>query len=1536
MNNNIILPKLCLNMIVKNESKVIIPLLQSVSSIIDTYCICDTGSTDDTIDIITTFFSNINIPGLVFSEPFVNFEYSRNFALTKCYGLSEYVLLLDADNILEIFNFDKNELLNGINNYSLLQGNSNFHYKNKRIILNNGNFKYKGVTHEYLSGPGNDIVLDKSIIFVNDVGNGGSKENKYIRDIELLSKGIIDEPTNTRYHFYLANSYKDTGNFDKAIEYYKKLIAFDDAWWEEKYISCIRIYECLESTGFQTQGIFYLIESYIYSPSRIEGIFLLIQYYTCRNHHQIAYSFYSLIKDQFQIDNIKNSNNKLFVNARDYSFNLPYYMIIVSEQVKKLNEGIKMYLIIFECKAKPEQLFINNLIYNLQFFVDSIDENFIVKFKEYITFLEKENIKINYSIINKITSISTKKTILIYVGFCIPQWNKEYSITNALGGSEKAVIQLCTQLTQLNKEYSIIITGDVIPETIPGIQFINRFNIHELIEKTHFDCIIVSRYVSFFTIFPNIKYSRLILMAHDIHLLNNLTGCNKSVLNILEEWNNKIDYCVCLTEWHKELFKKEYPVLSNKIKIINNGIDITAFDKTHQKISNSFIYTSGAYRGLSILLELWPKILEIFPDATLNISSYIVFPSNDEDTLLLDIINNNNTIKHFGKLNQKELTALMSKSEYWLYPCIFKETSCITAMEMLASEVICLYYPIAGLTDTMGNYGIQISPGNEISTLLDLYLSPRRKADLRSNGKKYSIECSWKLRAVEWNKLINNNRIFYASKSFDKNLLFEYINSLNYNGNNILWSNTINIDQLQGINEIIIVYQIFDSSIFDLKELNIKISYLNTEPLNISHRLNYIIKNVIGEYPDITIYDYSLSNIKILNDNGIKNIIHLPYLINQKEINSLKELLIINTNKEYDFGIISSNGIDTTCIDTLTPPRRKKIVEYLLSQGFTVNFITGFDDNRDIELSKCKKILNIHGEYLNESSNIFEHIRCDRLLHAGFEILSESNYYLDQTFINQFPNLKIIDYQDFFNITNTPKIIDCFTFYNELELLEYRLEILSPTVDYFILVEATRTHAGNQKELFFQRNSTKFNKFSDKIIHIIVDDFPYAFNPSPEEVWKNEIFQRNCIQRGIDLLKEVLLPDDYIIVSDVDEIPDPNTINNLKNNSIEDIAKLEQDLYYYNLCSKLVDKWYASKIFKYSKYLSLNINIDDIRKYQNCISIFRGGWHLSYFGNPDFINNKIKNFAHQEYNNPEYTDLLLIEQRVTNGLDLYNRDIKIINIPIINNNYLPPRYQEYFKKYLLDHPKSKCSENLLHDLSLYYKLDKNYEGIYIKKIYSNKNYFPMNIKEGYLNRCKQESDINEHLPTLYKYATDCESIFETGVRSCISSYAFAYGLLNNNNSIKKYLLNDISDCTPDINELFNNCKELIDIKYQWCNNLLLNFTETYDLTFIDTWHVYGQLKRELIKFAPFTNKYIILHDTTVDEWYGENARGGHNDEEDSIYSGIPIEEIQKGLWPAIDEFLISNPEWVLHERFTNNNGLTILKKIRIILNNNQY
>lgn len=199
------------------------------------------------------------------------------------------------------------------------------------------------------------------------------------------------------------------------------------------------------------------------------------------------------------------------------------------------------------------------------------------------------------------------------------------------------------------------------------------------------------------------------------------------------------------------------------------------------------------------------------------------------------------------------------------------------------------------------------------------------------------------------------------------------------------------------------------------------------------------------------------------------------------------------------------------------------------------------------------------------------------------------------------------------------------------------------------------------------------------------------------------------------------------------------------------------------------------------------------------------------------------------------------------------------------------------------------------------------------------------IENKFKTFCATKSDINEHLPTLYKYASRCESIIELGVRGVISSYAFIYGLLNNNSSNKKILLNDIDKC--DIGELLQITSNLnVDIKYEWINDLDLKIDENYDLTFIDTWHVYGQLKRELEKFSKVTNKYILMHDTTIDGLKGETIRMKLNAEQQSKVSNIPVEEINKGLMPAVNEFLEKNKNWRIKERFTNNNGLTVLEK----------
>ena len=207
------------------------------------------------------------------------------------------------------------------------------------------------------------------------------------------------------------------------------------------------------------------------------------------------------------------------------------------------------------------------------------------------------------------------------------------------------------------------------------------------------------------------------------------------------------------------------------------------------------------------------------------------------------------------------------------------------------------------------------------------------------------------------------------------------------------------------------------------------------------------------------------------------------------------------------------------------------------------------------------------------------------------------------------------------------------------------------------------------------------------------------------------------------------------------------------------------------------------------------------------------------------------------------------------------------------------------------------------------------------------------IKNKYVSLCNARSDIYEHLPTLMKYATECETIFETGVRGVVSSWALVNGLINNESNVKEIILNDIDECNIlELNQAvkdFNLSNEdKITMDYIWKSNLEIDTEDKeFDMVFIDTWHIYGQLKRELKKYAPITKKYIIMHDTTVDEWVGESIRMGRDIIKDSKDSNYPISEIVTGLWPAVVEFLDSNDEWKLKERYTNCNGLTILERV---------
>lgn len=265
------------------------------------------------------------------------------------------------------------------------------------------------------------------------------------------------------------------------------------------------------------------------------------------------------------------------------------------------------------------------------------------------------------------------------------------------------------------------------------------------------------------------------------------------------------------------------------------------------------------------------------------------------------------------------------------------------------------------------------------------------------------------------------------------------------------------------------------------------------------------------------------------------------------------------------------------------------------------------------------------------------------------------------------------------------KIIDCFIFFNEVDLLLYRLEILHNIVDIFVLVESEYTFTGKKKESFFRNNIEKFSKFLDKIIYVNLQELPYLnpeinINFNIGEQWKNEFHQRDSIKLGLDSIE--LYDNDIIIISDVDEIINPIILNKIKNKEFNiNLSSMKMDLYYYNLKCKFIGKWTASKIFNYKTYKIINKSISDIRKINDLPELLDGGWHLSYFGDEDFIKNKIKNFSHQELNNNNVINN--ISTRIKNSEDLFgNITNKFSIIDINENDNLPPKYDIYLKKFI--------------------------------------------------------------------------------------------------------------------------------------------------------------------------------------------------------------------------------------------------------------
>lgn len=254
-------------------------------------------------------------------------------------------------------------------------------------------------------------------------------------------------------------------------------------------------------------------------------------------------------------------------------------------------------------------------------------------------------------------------------------------------------------------------------------------------------------------------------------------------------------------------------------------------------------------------------------------------------------------------------------------------------------------------------------------------------------------------------------------------------------------------------------------------------------------------------------------------------------------------------------------------------------------------------------------------------------------------------------------------------------LFDCFTFFNELELLDIRLHELDKVVDKFVLVESTVTFTNKKKKLFYELNKSQFKKFHKKIIHIIVDDSPDVDgNP-----WIIENYQYSSISKGLKKSKS----DDLILLSFVDEIPKSETIIRSINKPGKHKA-FEQNLAYYYL-NYFVDKgdpWLGTRMLKYKDLLAYRSPYI-ARFSRQDVQIAGGGWHFSYMGGVKKIKEKIASFSHQEFNNPNYNTEEKILIAIQKGKDIFQRGL---TFNLVDYSLLPEYVQKNkgrFKDFLL-------------------------------------------------------------------------------------------------------------------------------------------------------------------------------------------------------------------------------------------------------------
>jgi glycosyltransferase involved in cell wall biosynthesis len=285
---------ICLNMIVKDESEVILRCLASVKSLIDYWVIVDTGSTDGTQEIIKEFLKDI--PGELYEKPWKNFAHNRNEALDLAKGKSDYIIFADADEeflLKEDFHIPSLEK----DFYEIIIEDTNLSIPHIQLVKSSLNWKWIGVLHEgIMCSEARSFDLIEGVVISQKSKDGcrAKDPQKNLKDIQVLEEALKEDPNNSRYVFYLAQTYLNAEEYHKALKQYERRISLggkNDEVFHSLYLAGL----IKEFYGHPfEESLKNYTDAYFCNPERSETLYQMGLAYFRQKNYILAYSILKL------------------------------------------------------------------------------------------------------------------------------------------------------------------------------------------------------------------------------------------------------------------------------------------------------------------------------------------------------------------------------------------------------------------------------------------------------------------------------------------------------------------------------------------------------------------------------------------------------------------------------------------------------------------------------------------------------------------------------------------------------------------------------------------------------------------------------------------------------------------------------------------------------------------------------------------------------------------------------------------------------------------------------------------------------------------------------------------------------------------------------------------------------------------------------------------------------------------------------------------------------------------------------------------